>query len=197
MCSWCWGFTPVIEDIQEAYRDRMDIELVLGGLHPRETSPLTEVEREDIYHEWRQVHERSGQPIDFDHAIPPGFVCNSEPPSRAVLAAASLNNRLTFPMMKAIQSAFFAQGRDVTKLDMLIDLAAELGLDREAFLQTFNSPAIRSGTQAQFVKTRQMGVRGLPALILQQGSDMHPICSSWQPLAKIRAELDAKLGKPN
>lgn len=197
MCSWCWGFTPTIEAVQEEYRARMDVELVLGGLHPRETSPLTEVERQDIYHDWRQVHERSGQPIDFDHAMPPGFVCNSEPPSRAVLAAASLNDRLAFPMMKAIQSAFFAGGRDVTQTDTLIDLAAGLGLDREAFLQASTSASVRSKTRAQFVKTRQMGVRGLPALILQQGNDLHPICNSWQPLAKIRAALDDKLGKPN
>lgn len=171
----------------------MDIEMVLGGLYPSESAPLTEVARHDLFHDWHQVHERSGQPFDFDHAICLGFVCNSEPPSRATLAATSLNDRLTFPMMKAVQSAFFGEGRDVTQIDTLIDLAAGLGLDREAFLQAFTATAVRSRTQAQFVKTRQMGVRGLPALVLQQGNELHHICNSWQPLAKIRTTLDGKL----
>lgn len=197
MCSWCWGFTPVIEAIRNEYGSRLKIELMLSGLHPGETAPITEIERHDIFHDWHQVHQRSGQPFDFEHAPPAGFVCNSDPPSRAVLAAASLNARLLFPMMQAIQSAFFAEGRDVTRTDVLIDLAAGLGLDREAFLQALESGAVRSQTQAQFIKVRQMGVRGLPALILQQGDDMHHICSSWQPLAKIRSELDARLGKLN
>lgn len=193
MCSWCWGFTPVIEAVRDEYGARFETELMLGGLHPAETTPLTEVERHDLFHDWRQVHERSGQPFDFDRAMPPGFVCNSESPSRAVLAAGSLDAELVFPAMKTIQSAFFAGGRDVTQTDTLAELAAGLGLERGAFLQAFESPAMRSKTQAQFVKTRQMGVRGLPALILQQGDDLHHICNSWQPLAKIRAALNAKL----
>jgi putative protein-disulfide isomerase len=41
MCSWCWGFSPVIETLRDAYRDRMKIALVLGGLRPGETAPLT------------------------------------------------------------------------------------------------------------------------------------------------------------
>jgi len=194
MCSWCWGFTPAIESIREEYGARLQTELVVGGLHPSETSPLTDVAREDIYHDWRQVHERSGQPFDFDRAIPAaGFVCNSEPPSRAVVSAASLDEELTLPMMRAIQSAFFADGRDVTKTETLADLAAELGFDRGAFLELFETRSMRDKTHAQFVKTRQMGVRGLPALILQQGDELHHICNSWQPLAKIHAALDARL----
>lgn len=197
MCSWCWGFTPVIEAVREEYRPRLDVELVLAGLHPGETEPISEIERHDIFREWRQVHERSGQSFDFEHAAPAGFICNSDPPCRAVLAAASLDEGLVFPMIKAIQSTFFAKGRDVTKTEVLADIAAELGLSRDAFLKAFESDAIRSKTQAQFIQTRQMSVRGLPALILQQGDEMHHICNSWQPLAKIRSELDAKLGKPN
>lgn len=193
MCSWCWGFTPVIEAVQDEYGSRLKTELMLGGLHPSETPPLTDVERHDLFHDWRQVHERSGQPFDFDNAMLPGFVCNSEPPSRAVLAAASLDEQLTFPAMKAIQSAFYAEGRDVTQTETLTDVAAGLGLDRKTFLQAFESNVVRSQTQAQFIKTRQMGVRGLPALILQHGDDLHPICNSWQTLAKIRSALDAKL----
>lgn len=197
MCSWCWGFTPVIEAVREEYLPRLDVELVLAGLHPDETEPISDVERQDIFHEWHQVHERSGQAFDFEHAALPGFICNSEPPCRAVLAAASLDQKLGFQMIKAIQSTFFAHGRDVTETDVLADIAVELGLDRDAFLKAFESDEARSMTQAQFIQTRKMGVRGLPALILQQGDEMHHICNSWQSLVKIRSELDAKLGKPN
>ncbi len=197
MCSWCWGFTPVIEAVREHYHTRVAFELVLAGLHPGETEPITEIERHDIFHDWRQVHERSGQPFDFEHAAPAGFICNSDPPCRAVLAAASLDRDLAFPMIKAIQTAFFAQGRDVTKPGTLADIAVEQGLDRDAFLKAFESDDTRSRSQTQFVKTRQMGVRGLPALILQQGGELHHLCNSWQPIAKICAAMDEKLGKPN
>jgi len=34
MCSWCWGFSPVIETLRDEYRERMKTALVLGGLRP-------------------------------------------------------------------------------------------------------------------------------------------------------------------
>nr|MBA3324286.1 DsbA family protein [Paracoccaceae bacterium] len=34
MCSWCWGFAPVIADIRAAFRDRLPLHLVMGGLRP-------------------------------------------------------------------------------------------------------------------------------------------------------------------
>lgn len=197
MCSWCWGFTPVIEAVQEEYGSRLATEMMLGGLYPNGTEPLTDVERYDLLHDWRQVHERTEQPFDFEHAMPAGFSCSSEPPSRAVLAAISLNDAKGFSMMKAVQSAFYAGALDVSDKEILAELAVGLGLNRKKFLLAFESDEVRSATQAQFIKTRQMGVRGLPALVLQQGDDLHHICNSWQPLAKIRAALDAELKKLN
>lgn len=192
MCSWCWGFTPVIESVRETCRPRLKIALVLGGLRS-DTAPQTPAQRDEILHHWREVHARSGQPFRFEGAMPEGFVYDTEPPSRAVLAAGSLDAEQTFPMYKAIQSAFYAEGRDVTQADTLTDLAAGLGFERDAFLQAFESEAMRSKTQAHFQQARQVGVRGFPTLILQQGDKLHLITHGWQPPAKICAALDAKL----
>ncbi len=192
MCSWCWGFTPVIEAVREACRPRLKIALVLGGLRS-DTAPQTPAQRDEILHHWRAVHARSGQPFRFEGAMPEGFVYDTEPPSRAVLAAGSLDAEQTFPMYKAIQSAFYAEGRDVTQTGILVDLATGLRLGRDAFLQAFESEAMRSKTQSHFQQARQVGVRGFPTLILQQGDKLHLITHGWQPLAEIRAALDARL----
>jgi len=34
MCSWCWGFAPVIADICAAFGDRLPVRPVMGGLRP-------------------------------------------------------------------------------------------------------------------------------------------------------------------
>jgi putative protein-disulfide isomerase len=191
MCSWCWGFSPVIETVRSEYRERMKIALVLGGLRPGETAPLTAAGREEILHHWRAVHERTGQPFRFEHALPDGFVYDTEPASRAVVAVGGLEPALIFPLFKAIQHAFYAEGRDVTQAAVLAELAAALGVDREAFLQAFGSDAARSRTQAHFRQARQAGVRGFPALILQQDSRLHTVANGCQPLETVRAALDA------
>ncbi len=192
MCSWCWGFSPVIEAVREACRPRLKISLVLGGLR-MDTAPQKPAQREEILHHWREVHARTGQPFRFEDAMPEGFVYNTEPASRAVLAAGGLNAELTFPMFKAIQAAFYVGGQDVTQAEVLTDVAEGLGLAREEFMQAFESETTRGKTLAHFRHARQAGVRGFPTLILQRGEKLELITHGWQPLADIRAALDARL----
>jgi putative protein-disulfide isomerase len=192
MCSWCWGFSPVIETLRDEYRDRMKIALVLGGLR-HETAPMTAAGRAEILHHWRGVHARTGQPFRFDNALPEGFVYDTEPACRAVVTVGGLDPALIFPLFKAIQRAFYAEGRDVTQPGVLAGLAAELGVDKAAFLQAFDSTAARAKTQAHFKQTRRAGVRGFPALILQQDARLTPVSSGCQPLDAVRAAIEAGL----
>lgn len=192
MCSWCWGLAPVIEAVRKSYRPRLRIALVLGGLRSDTTAQIPS-QREGILHHWRDVHERSGQPFRFEGAMPEGFVYDTEPASRAVLAAGSLDQEQIFPMFEAIQSAFYAEGRDVTRAEVLAELAAGLGLDRLAFLQAFAADVTLSKTLAHFKHARQAGVRGFPTLILQQGDRLHLITHGWRPLKEIETELDVRL----
>jgi putative protein-disulfide isomerase len=193
MCSWCWGFSPVIETLRDEYRESLKIALVLGGLRPGETAPLTAAGREDILHHWHQVHARTGQPFRFENALPPGFVYDTEPASRAVVTLGGIDPALIFPLFRAIQSAFYAAGRDVTQPGVLADLAAGLGVDAAAFLQAFDSDAARARTQAHFRQARQAGVRGFPALILQQDARLQPVSSGCQPLETVRDAIDRYL----
>ena len=193
MCSWCWGFSPVIEAVRDAYRERMKIALVLGGLRPGETTPMTASGREEILHHWHEVHARTGQPFLFENALPDGFIYDTEPASRAVVTVGGLEPTLIFPLFKAIQSAFYAEGRDVTQPVVLAELAAGLGVNVATFLHAFDSDVARGRTQAHFKQARQAGVRGFPTLIVQQGEQLHPVCNGCQPLDTVRVSLDVLL----
>jgi putative protein-disulfide isomerase len=193
MCSWCWGFSPVIETLRNEYRDHMKIALVLGGLRPGETTPMTAAGREDILHHWHQVHERTGQPFRFEGALPDGFVYDTEPASRAVVTIGGIDPALIFALFKAIQTAFYAEGRDVTQSAVLTELAVWLGVDADAFRQAFDSDAARTKTQAHFKQARQAGIRGFPALILQQDSQLHSVSNGCLPLETVREAIDSYL----
>ncbi|MDT3707883.1 MAG: DsbA family protein [Thiobacillus sp.] len=190
MCSWCWGFSPVIEILRDQYRERTKIALVLGGLRPGETTPMTAAGREEILHHWRQVHARTGQPFRFENVLPQGFVYDTEPASRAVVTVGGIDPALIFPLFRAIQSAFYAEGRDVTQPGVLAELAARLGVEESVFLRAFDSDEARARTQAHFWQARQAGVRGFPALILQQGSRLDSISNGCQPLDTVQAAID-------
>lgn len=190
MCSWCWGFSPVVETLRDEYRERMKIALVLGGLRPGETAPMTATGREDILHHWHAVQARTGQPFRFDGALTEGFVYDTEPACRAVVTVGGIEPMQIFAMFKAIQTAFYAEGRDVTQAGVLADLAAGLGVDGETFLRDFDSDTARARTQAHFRQARQAGVRGFPTLIVQRDTQLHPVCSGCLPLDTVRTEID-------
>ncbi len=189
MCSWCWGFSPVIETLRDAYRERMKIALVLGGLR-HEATPMTAAGREDILHHWDAVRAGTGQPFRFDNALPSGFVYDTEPACRAVVTVGGIDPAQIFAMFKAIQTAFYAEGHDVTQPGVLADVAAGLGVERAAFMCAFDSDETRARTQAHFRQARQAGVRGFPTLIVQQDAQLHTVCNGCQPLDAVRAALD-------
>lgn len=193
MCSWCWGFSPTFKAVLDLYHDRMKIALVLGGLRPGETVPMTTAGRDDILHHWRQVQTLTGQPFRFENALPDGFVYDTEPASRAVVVVSSIDPGLVFPMFQSIQSTFYAQARDVTQTVVLADLAAKLGVDTAVFLHAFDSDTARTRTQTHFHHARQAGVRGFPTLIVQQGAQLHPICNGCLPLKNVCTAIDACL----
>ena len=112
MCSWCWGFSPVVQRLKEKYLHRMKFALVLGGLRPYTREPITDKLREEILHHWREVMRMTGQAFRFENALPEGFVYDTEPPSRAVVTMGELQPDAVFPFFKSLQQAFYAQGRD-------------------------------------------------------------------------------------
>ena len=85
MCSWCWGFSPVITQVKENYLDKLNIALVMGGLQTEDVGVMSEDSQKEIFHHWHQVVEMTKQPISFDNAFPENFIYNTEPACRAVI----------------------------------------------------------------------------------------------------------------
>lgn len=193
MCSWCWGFSPVITRARHEYGDRLRFSLNLGGLRPGTTEPMSDSMREEILHHWHEVHRLSGQPFRFDGALPAGFVYDTEPASRAVLAFGRSRAAGVLDFFSVVQAAFYQYGQDVTRADVLAKLATESGLDTEEFLALFDSDEMRKLTQQHFIRTRKAGVRGFPTVVWQQGEVVELVSNGYVPYATLAGEIDARL----
>jgi putative protein-disulfide isomerase len=195
MCSWCWGFAPVISAIKERYADRMKIVLMMGGLRPGTTEPQTPEAREETLQHWRDVQRLSGQPFCFDGVLPSGFVYDTEPACRAVIAVAAINPAVTFSYFKSVQAAFYTQAQDVTRMETLAGLAQQSGIDRLLFLERFISEDVLHKTRAHFRIAREAGVRSFPTILLQSGSGQRLLTSGYRPLEALCPEIDAWLAE--
>jgi putative protein-disulfide isomerase len=193
MCSWCWGFSPVIEAIQREYGARLEIEVLLGGLRPGTKYPMPPAQREQILHHWRTVQQLTAQPFQFEGALPEGFVYDTEPASRGVVTVSLINREAIFSFFKIVQAAFYMEQQDVTNSIVLSQLASSVGIDAQQFERTFESDIAKRLTLEHFRKARQWGVHGFPTLIGQSGADYRLLSTGYCSLDELLPKLDGWL----
>ena len=193
MCSWCWGFSPVISKVKKMYADQIKIALVMGGLQPGETNILSDSSREEIFHHWQQVEKMTGQDFLFDNALPDGFIYNTEPACRAVITAGLMDATKTFDYFTAIQAAFYTKNQDVTKISCLQQLAVDCGLNGEKFNTLFLDEKQHISVEKSFEFTKKAGVQGFPTFILNQHEQLHTLTRGYQDYESISATLDKLL----
>ena len=193
MCSWCWGFSPVISEIKKNYARQVKIALVMGGLQAGETHVLSPSSREEILHHWHQVHETAGQDFSFDNALPEGFIYNTEPACRAVITVGSIDATKTFAYFSAIQSAFYTKNQDVTQLEVLQQIAVDCGFNAEEFSFLFEGDKQRTNVKKNFEFTKKAGVQGFPTLILNKPEQLEDITRGYADYEHIAASLDKLL----
>ncbi|MDH5649189.1 MAG: DsbA family protein [Gammaproteobacteria bacterium] len=193
MCSWCWGFSPVITQIKKEFEGRFRIALNLGGLRPGTAKPLSKSMREEILHHWQEVNRLTGQHFKFEEALPEGFIYDTEPASRAVLAFGKLNPKATLDYFSAIQKVFYTEGKDVTQADVLAELTVPFAVDKNEFMVLFQSDKLKQDTRSHFIQTRQAGVTGFPTVIWQDGDMAEVLCVGYRPYDVIAEKIKEKL----
>src|SRR5690606_32487568 len=124
------------------------------------------------------------------------FVYDSEPPCRAVVTMRAMDPTRELAFMSRVQSAFYAQNRDITSGEVLADMAAEEGQDRAAFEDLFQSTDIRNATFRDFLTAQEMGIRGFPALIVgSKRAGYALVTNGFRPLDGLPEAIETWLGQ--
>ncbi|HLT04402.1 MAG TPA: DsbA family protein [Pseudomonas sp.] len=190
MCSWCWGFAPVVEALADQARQAgVALHLVAGGLR-RESQVMDERGRARIHCHWQAVHEATGQPFDLERGLPDNLVYDTEPACRALVTARALAEDGVPRLLERIQRAFYVERRDVTRPKLLARLAEETGLDRRAFAEGFDSEAQRQATAADFAWAQNLGIAGFPTLLAERDGQYALLTNGYQPLNRLAPLLD-------
>ncbi|HTT10048.1 MAG TPA: DsbA family protein [Burkholderiaceae bacterium] len=185
MCSWCYGFGPELDALCAHFPD-VPLHLVTGGLRAYNTRVLDRALAQTLGHHWDEVHRQSGQPFSRALLEREDFVYDTEPACRALVAVRENAAPLALPMMFAVQRAFYAQGRDVTRAEVLADVyaavcadAMDSEFDPTAFSAAFASEATREATRNDFGLVQEWGIRGFPTLLAVQDERPHIVAPGY------------------
>lgn len=190
MCSWCWGFSPVLAQLRAQFAANLQFHLVLGGLRPGSTETMNDQERAYILHHWHEVHQRTSQPFRFQSLNREDFIYDTEPASRALVVARELAPTAVFDYLTALHRTFYAEGKDITKPALLAEIAGRFGIAENRFMAAFESPAATAETVQDFRDARMLGINGFPSLVFKNGPEQFVLCRGYQSLEELQPRFE-------
>ena len=86
-----------------------------------------------------------------------------------------------------LQAAFYAENCAVTDAQVLADIAAQSGFDRETFLQAFRGEEAKQETWHDFASAQRAGITGFPTLIagVGEGAPYALVTQGYQPSDRL------------
>ena len=174
MCSWCWGFAPVMEKVRAQIGDQADIQVFVGGLRPFTEHAMTDKDKSYVRNHWTHVQEASGQDFDFTFFDREDFTYDTEPACRAIVAVRKIEPKLAIDMLNRLHKAFYSEGKDTTDAEVLADLASEVGLPRGDFEIVFADEQTKQETLGEFQYAQRSGIQGFPTVVGVDG-DTPPV----------------------
>jgi putative protein-disulfide isomerase len=195
MCSWCYGFAPVVQTLADHFAGRMPVKIMMGGLRAGNTQAMRVEDKDYIRNAWTKVAAATGQ--TFDHAFfeREGFVYDTEPACRAVVTARSLKPEAALAMKSRVSRAFYGENRDMTATDEIVKVAQDVGFDGPMFRAAFEQADIRNETFRDFQTAKQMGIEGFPCLIAGDAAGYALVTHGYRPLDGMIEGIEAWLAK--
>ena len=171
MCSWCYGFSPVVRSLRRRYRDLLPIRLVMGGLRPGTSEAMPDEARRNLVHHWDHIGALAGVTFSPALADREGFIYDTDPAARAVVLARRTSNEEALDLLERLHVAFYAEGRDITDLAELAVIAAEQGFDRDAFETALADEGLKNETWRDYAISQRAGATGFPTLVVGPNTD--------------------------
>lgn len=169
MCSWCWGFDPVLNDLLACLPESIQVQRLLGGLAPDTDQPMPMEMRDYIQNTWKKIqHEVPGTKFNFEFWNDCAPRRSTYPACRAVIAARKWGDGFDQKMTHAIQRAYYIEARNPSENSTLVELAGEVGLNRSEFKTLLESDATHKKLISEIALSRQLNAMTFPSLVLKK-----------------------------
>jgi len=170
-CGWSHGFSGTLREVA-ARHPGLPIDVVSGGLF---TGSRRVPIRQFGYVQGAnaQIAEMTGAEFGdaYQRLIADGsFVMDSEAAARGFAALRQAAPERAVELAAALQQAFYVDGHSLSDPGTYLSVAQASGLDGDAIVATFESPAGATGAQADFERAAGLGITGFPTLLALAGN---------------------------
>lgn len=198
LCGWCFGFSLVMEKIKKEYQDKLDIEVVSGGLFIGERiGTINKVAPYIKQGAYKLVEQRTGVYFgkDFLNILlgDGNMFLNSLYPSIALCIVKDQMPNKQFEFAEILLAAFYKDGLSSDKIDDYLKYVDKIGLDRKSFKKDMNLFKYQEAAYKEFERFQKSQLNGMPSLVIEKEGESELLCSGYLDFSVLSSKIDEKL----
>lgn len=193
ICSWCWATLPELEQLMQAFDQRLSFILKCAGLQVGSQKPLTELHTRQLVELWQQVAETTGQKFAFELPADTAFIYHSELACRALQIARMHLGEEPWALFHDMQEAFYVHCRNLGDPDVLYELVASTGVSEADFHHAMTDEMVVQLTRDEFDWCEALGSQALPSIWLDLGDGPKLVCGGYATADYLIPEIRARL----
>lgn len=172
-CGWCYGFSEVMKKINSEYKNKLNIEVLSGGMILPEEPVHISATAAYISKACKNVEELTGIKFGEDylwhihHPDISDWYPNSEKPAIALCIFKEYFPDQQISFAADLQYALHYEGRDLTDDEAYRHLLEKYNFPAEDFYEKLNEEEYKEKAHYEFALCKQLQVTGYPAVFLQ------------------------------
>lgn len=191
MCSWCWGFHPVLRQLEQQLNNKVSIQYVLGGLATDSQASMPDEMQLFLQKTWHTIEKKiPGTHFNFDFWTQCQPRRSTYPACRAVIAAKKQDIVSEKVIINEIQKAYYLNAKNPSDDDTLIEVANNLTLDSEIFKNDLNSEETKKILFQEIKLSQQLGAQGFPSLVFENKKGCTLLQIDYNNAEKILEQID-------
>ncbi|MCT4589682.1 MAG: DsbA family protein [Carboxylicivirga sp.] len=181
-CGWCYGNSENMIWLEEQLQNKLNIEIVVGGMWLGSNAPLGGNEFSHfIQSHSPQMEQRTGAIVSesfYDLAKNTTYTFSSLEPSAAIVLVKQIMPEKALLFAKELQKATFLSGHRLDEIATYTSILKRLGLDEADFTDKWLKVENVKATEAEFKTSRQLA-RSYPTLLIEINDEIRPLASGY------------------
>ena len=199
-CGWCYGFSPVIKKISDTYKQKLQCEVLSGGMILPEQPVHIRATAGYIKEAYKTVEEYTGITFGEDylwHVRNPeesDWFPSSEKPAIALCIFKELFPDQQVNFASDLQYGLHYEGRDLTDNEAYRHLLEKYNIDADDFYSKLQSEEYKEKAYYEFQLCKQLQVTGFPQVLIQiTESKFHLLARGYTDYDTLAKRIDLVL----
>ena len=203
-CGWCYGFSEVIKKVYSEYKNKLEFEVLSGGMILPEEPVAIGATAKYIEGSYKRVEEITGARFGEDylwhikHPDQSDWFPNSEKPAIALCVFKEYFPEQQISFAADMQYALHFEGRDLTDDAAYRLLLERYNIDAEDFYEKLHDEEYKEQAYYEFALCKQLNVTGFPAVFLQIGDlKFYHLAQGYTPFESLDERITNVLKEIN